>query len=98
MEHYTVKLQELGGSSFLSILHLDKIKRMPNASPFLIGTDHWQIPVSEGKHLFSVFLDIYSPDFFHLNILKSDRYRVRHFLYIDIKFTWFLNCCHSNTY
>ncbi|CAF1175776.1 unnamed protein product [Rotaria sordida] len=73
MEHYTVKLQELGGSSFLSILHLDKIKRMPNASPFLIGTDHWQIPVSEGKRLFSLFLDIYSPDFFYLNILKSDR-------------------------
>ena len=24
MEHYTVKLQELGGSSFLSILHIDK--------------------------------------------------------------------------
>jgi hypothetical protein len=50
MEHYTVKLQELGGSSFLSILHFDKIKRMPNTSPFLMDTDHWRIPISEGKH------------------------------------------------
>lgn len=50
MEHYTVKLQELGGSSFLSILHIDKIKRMPNASPFLMNTDYWQIPISEGKY------------------------------------------------
>jgi hypothetical protein len=49
MEHYTVKLQELGGSSFLSILHFDKIKRMPNTSPFLMDTDHWRIPISEGE-------------------------------------------------
>ncbi|CAF1490111.1 unnamed protein product [Didymodactylos carnosus] len=48
MEHYTVKLRELGGSSFLSILHFDRLKRMPNTSPFLIGTDYWQIPISEG--------------------------------------------------
>lgn len=58
MEHYTVKLQELGGSSFLSIMHLDKIKRMPNASPFLIGTDYWQIPISDGKLVLKYHLTI----------------------------------------
>ncbi|CAF1339462.1 unnamed protein product [Adineta steineri] len=48
-ERYTVRLRELGGGSFLSMLHIDKIRRMPNASPFLTGTDHWQINISKGK-------------------------------------------------
>jgi hypothetical protein len=49
VEHYTVKMRELGGGSFLSMLHLDKLARMPNASPFQLGTDYWQIKINEGK-------------------------------------------------
>jgi hypothetical protein len=31
------------------MLHLDKLARMPNASPFQLGTDYWQIKINEGK-------------------------------------------------